>query len=399
MKKQIMVQMMGEFMVSAGGVDDVSLVTKTRKGVALMEYLILNKGKQVPRQRLINVLWSDYLHTNPESALKTLVSRVRKILSGMSVDLSGCIVSERGSYRWENLPGMQVDMLEIMEIFELLARETDTEKQKEYYSRLLELYKGDLYLTGDITGGTDYQVALHNEYLNAVYDYIELLMKEQAYEQIIDVCRRALRIDEFDERLNMEMMQAQVAGGRVDDAMEQYRRAADMSEQYLDAPLSEEMQAFYKKIISSGNSLKYSLDSVKAQLRQPGYSKRAHLCDFAEFQNIFSLMSPTLERVGCSIFLGLITISDPGDEKPAAPTMRKLMDSLTQILCSNLRRGDVVAQYSDTMAAIMLPTVNYTTGNMVIERIRHLFFEANPGAKVPFHYRLSEVGGNERGFQ
>ena len=67
-------------------------------------------------------------------------------------------------------------------------------------------------------------------------------------------------------------------------------------------------------------------------------------------------------------------------------------------ICLNLRRGDVVTQYTETIAAVMLPTVNYTTGNMVMERIRQMFFEKNPGVNIPFHYRLAELGSTDRTF-
>ena len=79
-EKNISVQMMGEFVISVDGVEIPSLVNRTRKGVSLIEFLVLNKGKTIPRQRLINVLWSGMQNTNPESALKTLVSRLRKLM-------------------------------------------------------------------------------------------------------------------------------------------------------------------------------------------------------------------------------------------------------------------------------------------------------------------------------
>ena len=407
MQRHISIQMMGEFVISVDGQEISSLVSRSRKGVALIEYLILNKGKQVPKRRLINILWSGYMHTNPESSLKTLVSRTRKMLGEIDEDLAACIASERGSYRWESLDTVRIDMLEIMEIFERLARETERSKSVYYYDRLISLYKGDLFLTGDIEGGEGYEVALHNEYLNAIYDYIEILMEEGEYDRIISVCRKALRIDEFDERLHMEMMQAQVASGRVDDAMEQYHRMADMNEQYLDVAPSEEMQAFYEKIIRSGNSMKYNVESVKKELRTDTSIRGAYQCDYPEFRRIFNLINPTLERLGCSIFLGLVMLREPegqvqwepkGQGQKQQPGMQKLMDSLLEVICLNLRRGDVVTQYSQTIAAVMLPTVNYTTGNMVMERIRQMFFEKNPEANVPFHYRLIELGNANRNF-
>ena len=393
--KTISLKMMGEFSISVNGQETATLVAKTRKGVALIEYLILNWGKQVPKQRLMRILWSDYLHANPESALKTLVSRLRKTLNEICDGLGECVASQRGCYYFESLPGMHIDVLEIMQIFENLPREKDEERRRTLYKQLLRLYTGDLFLTGDLEGGEGYHAALHNEYLNAVYDYIELLLEHEEYNQIVEVCKKARKIDQFDERLNMEMMQAQVEANHLEDAMEEYRRVTDLNRKHLDVEPSEEMRKFYEKMIRSGNTLKFNLEAARTQLSvDEEILHGAHVCGYEEFRQIYSLLAPTLKRLGCNMFLGLISLQDQDEEDEStqdAALQRQQMNSLLDILRENLRRGDVVMQYSPTMAMLLLPTVNYTTGNMIMERIRYQFLESNPGSKSAFRYRLGEL--------
>ena len=397
MGRSVKIRMMGEFVIVIDGQETPSIVNKSRKGAALVEYLILNRGKQVPKQRLQNMFWSDFLHNNPESALKTLVSRIRKILNDACDGLGNCIMSERGSYRWESMPDMEIDLLEIMDLYELLAREKDEGRKRNLYSRLMRLYRGDLYLTGDIEGGEGYQAALHSEYLNAVYDYIELLMEKEEYSRIVDVCGRALSIDEFDERLHMEMMQAQVNSNNIEDAMEQYRRMAELNQRYLDAEPSEEIRLFYKKLIQSGKSLKYNLENVSNDLKEGMLKRGAFVCEYDAFKQYFHMMNPTLERLGCTMFLGMITLREKDQPEASENEVydrvtEKIMEDLIEILRVSLRRGDLVTRYSSTVALVLLPTVNHTTGNMIMERIRHMFQEKHPSASIPFHYRLGELG-------
>ena len=386
--KTISLKMMGEFSISINGQETATLVAKTRKGVALIEYLILNWGKQVPKQRLMRILWSDYLHANPESALKTLVSRLRKTLNEICDGLVHLIAPLMTA-----LPSALT--FEIMQIFEDLPREKDEERRRALYKQLLRLYTGDLFLTGDLEGGEGYHAALHNEYLNAVYDYIELLMEHEEYNQIVEVCKKARKIDQFDERLNMEMMQAQVEANHLEDAMEEYRRVTDLNRKHLDVEPSEEMRKFYEKMIRSGNTLKFNLEAARTQLSvDEEILHGAHVCGYEEFRQIYSLLAPTLERLGCNMFLGLISLQDQDEEDEStqdAALQRQQMNSLLDILRENLRRGDVVMQYSPTMAMLLLPTVNYTTGNMIMERIRYQFLESNPGSKSAFRYRLGEL--------
>ena len=394
MSEDVTIRMMGEFSISVNGKEVTNLASRTKKGVSLMTYLVLNAGKQVPRQRLKNMLWSDYLHANPDGAMKTLISRLRKTLDESREGLGECIGSQRGSYYWQDVPGVKVDLLEIMNIFEDLPREKDPVRRESLFRSLLHLYTGDLYLTGDIEGGEGYQAALHTEYLNAVYEYIEFLMEKEQVSKILDVCKKARKIDQFDERLYIEMMQAQVGANRLADAMEEYRKLTDLTRKHLDAEPSEEMQKFYQKVIQSGSSLKFNLESIRTELQKGKEGEGAYQCGFEEFKQIFNLLNPTMNRLGCSMFLAMILLSDQDSAEPSETEnirIRKLMDSLFVILHDNLRRGDIMTRYSSTMAIVMLPTVNYTTGNMIMERIRHLFFEENPDAGVPFHYRIDEL--------
>lgn len=386
------IRMMGEFVILSGGQEYNSLVGKTRKGVAFMEYLILNYGKQVPKQRLLSVLWSGYKHANPENSLKVMVSRLRKLLNEICEGLGECIRTDRGAYSWVNHEGMTVDVLEIMDIFEKIPEETSMSKKTGLYNKLIELYRGDLYLTGDYVNGSEYSAAFHNEYLNAVYDYIELLMREGRYDKIIEVCAAAQRVDEFDERLHMEMMQAQVYTNRISEAMEQYRKVTDIHEQYLEVEPSVELQSFYSRIMRQKKALRFSLDSLKRELREGLPPSGAYICEYAEFRQICYLMIPTLDRIRCSLFMGLIMIGEQEDDPGLDEVvLDKVIGSLLTILHENLRRGDVVSRISPTIVAVMLPSVNHTTGNMVLERIHQLFLMHNPSIKVPFRYRLGEM--------
>ena len=75
MQKRVMINMMGDFSISVDGVPHAHLVAKSRKGISLLQYLILERGKHVPSQRLVRELWSGSHCDGPENALKTMVSR------------------------------------------------------------------------------------------------------------------------------------------------------------------------------------------------------------------------------------------------------------------------------------------------------------------------------------
>ena len=211
----VRITMMGDFLIYINEQHVENPVSKSRKGTALMEFLVLHRGRPVPNQQLLHALWPEHSVSNPENALKTLVSRMRTLLNQMSEDLGTCIVSDRGAYHWRNLPGMRIDVMDLMDLYDAVGRERDTEVQRGLYQQILELYKGDLYQTGDLDGDLGFAQQMHNQFLQSIYGYIELLRKAEDFNEICSVCRAALEVDSFDDRLHIELMPHQRRAGAV----------------------------------------------------------------------------------------------------------------------------------------------------------------------------------------
>ena len=144
MTETIRIQMMGSFAVYLDEIRMQTQIGKSRKGISLLEMLILEKGAQVSNQRIYELLWGDSQSANPEAALKTLISRLRASMNALQEGFGGCIVADRGAYHWETRPGVSVDVLEIMDILQRLSEKPDAAERRRLMERLLFLYEGDL---------------------------------------------------------------------------------------------------------------------------------------------------------------------------------------------------------------------------------------------------------------
>ena len=387
----IRIQMMGNFLIYINEQRVENPVSKSRKGTALVEYLVLHRGKPVPNQQLLRALWPEHSVTNPENALKTLVSRMRTLLNQMSQGLGSCIVSDRGAYHWQSLPEMHIDAMELMDLYDAIEAERDPDKLRTMYERVLELYTGDLFQTGDLEGDSGFAQQLHAQYLTAVYGYIELLRKAEDYNEIIAVCRTALEVDSFDDRLHIELMKAMVSLNRTSDALVQYKHATNLTYRYLGAPPSPEMMAFYQEMNRARQSLKYNLDAIRRELHNSSMERGAFVCDYEMFKAIYNLEMRNLERLGTTMFLGIIMVGEDDDGNDSI-RQDNIMNGLIEILRDNLRKGDIITHFSPSVIALLLPTVNYKTGSMVMERIRQLFYRRYPNSDIPFHSRLGMLG-------
>ena len=390
--KQVVIRMMSLFTIEANGVVHEELMARSRKGISLIQYLVLERGRPVSSQRLIRELWHENRSENPESALKTMVSRMRAALNGISPELGSCIVSGPGNYRWQSLPHVRVDVLEIIDLLNVLRREPPSPGHIKKTETLMKLYTGDLYLTGDILNGQATFNWLHNEYLSAVYRYIELLKANEEYTKICDVCRRAILIDDLDEQLHLELMQAMANLNRSDEAAAEYRKLTRKSRDFYDAEPGEEIQAYYESLAEAGKTVRFNLDIIRNELiEKEGGTRGPFFCEYEAFKEVYNIYMRNLERLGSTMFLGVIMLGEVGD-KANVIRRESCMAGLQEILRTNMRKGDIITRFSENTYALLLPTVNYSSGNMVMERIEKLYYQEYSSHAISMYTRISPLG-------
>ena len=98
-----------------------------------------------------------------------------------------------------------------------------------------------------------------------------------------------------------------------------------------------------------------------------------------------------LERLGATMFLAIIMVSPYNDKEIDNMRQNQIMDGLLEILKQNLRKGDTITRFAPTIFALLLPTVNYNTGGMVLERIKRVFYRSYPNSNIVFNYRVGPL--------
>ena len=395
MRETIRIQMMGEFVIYLNERQADHMVNKSRKGLALIEYLIVNRGQPVSNQRLLSTFWNDENVTNPENALKTLVSRVRTMLSQVAPNLGSCIVADRGAYHWECLPEMTVDLYELEDIFTRLPSMRDGERKREAYRRMMLLYRGSLLQKSELNEWVyPRATALHNQYVSGVYGYLEMLKqsgKAEDEQEIISVCRSALEHEPFDDRIHIELMRALLKNNNATEAKAQFEEVMHLHYHYLNVKPSRELMEFYNEIVEASKNIEFNLESICRQLYQSSREQGAFVCDFQVFKEIFNLQIRNIERLDTTMFLAVVMVSRIDGEQMESIKQENVMRGLMEILRMNLRKGDVITHFSPTMVAMLLPTVDYSTGDSVMERLKQKFYQAYPNSNVLFSYRIAPL--------
>lgn len=394
MGDRIHIQMMDKFAIYINEQQRAQMLNNSKKGLELIAFLILNQNRPVLNQKLLSTLWPDEnSSSNPATALKTLISRTRATLNKISEGFGNCIVADRGAYHWEMLPGMTVDVCRIEEILNGLAvyRE-DAEEYGRQIEQMLELYAGDLLQDCEPSEWAVRRAAkIQSSVLEAVDQYVKLLLEKKEYDNAIRICRQALDIDNFNEQFHMYLMKALIETNRNTEALTQYKHATHLQYRYFGVQPSEDMQEFYKQIVNAGRTLEFNLEAIQNELIESENQPGAFVCEYAVFKEIFNLQIRNLRRLQTTMFLAVIMVSDIKGEALDSMRQAGIMNGLMEILKTNLRKGDAITHYSPTMLALLLPTADYKTAGMVMERIKKIFYSQYPVSEVKFDYRVGPL--------
>ena len=386
----VLIRVFGEFSITVNGVIHSHLISKSRKGVSLLTYLVLQEGKPVSSQRLIREMWSAKSSSNPESALKTMVSRLRAILNELSDGLGNCIQCSQSSYCWKGAPGVQVDLIAFSGALNELRGALTEEERIEKYRRIQELYRGDLIQTGELVNGVIQSSRMHREYLEAMYAYVRLLQGREDYAEIRRVCEQGLRIDASDDFFRIEMVRAACCLNHEKQAEDEYCRVMVGD----DGEIRARSISSYHELSEAGVSLQERLEAIRQELQEQNESRGdsgPFFCDYEAFKEFYDIQIRNLRRLGSTMFLSVIMVS--GRDGGLSDFSREsAMAGLQEILRRNLRKGDIVTRFSPDMMAMLLPTVSYSTGGMVLERIENLFYDEYPSTKVIMHHRITTLG-------
>ena len=388
---KIKIKMFGNFEILVNGNVVLTQLRQAKKTSQFLEYLILKKDRAVPHEELLEMLWSDKENRNPATALRTLLHRYRSLVEQSSLpELEDSILTARGAYQWNSNLDCEIDVFE----FERLCQEARTPGMSnreciERYLQMLQIYTGPLLTnSAEEMWVVPKSVYYHDLFLESVFTLLDLLKVEEEYDVIVQVCRKAMDVDMFDERLHLELMMALVKTGKKREALSQYYFATDLHYKQLGIQPSGEIRAVYKLIVQADQEMEADIEKVQNMLEEDKDGHGAFVCEYEIFKEIYQLQRRMLERYNGTMFLALLTISNTYEQRFDNLVLDNIMKQLLHVSQSNLRRGDTISRYSVMQYVILLPSVTYETGRLVLDRIKKAFYNEYVKSSVVLTYKL-----------
>lgn len=367
---------------------------RSKKLWKLLEYIVQNRGRQIPQEELLRLLWSETsMGDNPMSSLKTLLHRVRNTLDRLGIEESRhLILQQAGTYYWNpNIP-VKVDADE----FEAVAEQTKSidlpEEKLNSALRAMVLYKGP-YLGGSYIGEAwaDEPAGRYQQlYLYCYNTAIQILIGEERYDEMIFLSRYAMEIDPSRELYYYNLISALIEKGEWEEALTAYENALDLFYHTYRKTPSERLRSLYRGIVRSSNSVEMDIAIVREKLDE-GRVNKPISCEYDTFKLIYEVKTQQESQTPCYLILLTVTSADKGDPTPADRYLDRALGQLERQLAIAMNEGDVYTRYSLTQMLAMVTLPGEDELFALLKRIQQTFKYNNLSCPVELAFKAERI--------
>ncbi len=351
-----------------------------KKALSFLQYLIVNHTRNISSEELIEQFWSEKGSSAPANALKSMLFKTRNLLKIMFPDQENLILTLQGCYGWNPEVRVRLDSEEFEKIC-LDARKRSGKEYLETLLRAIELYKGDFLSSND----SDWAVSLRRYYQTLYLDVckmvLPLLQEKERWTEMINICEQASAVDFSADTFIVYQMQALIAMGHPERAVEAYQAFRNMLWEEFEIEPAEQVEQIHMLAESMCQNNMDCADILKL-VAEGECEDHAFFCTFGVFQSIVALEKRHLERSGQSSVLVIVTL---GNKVTPTTDARRL----ERVLLEGLRTGDPVARLDAGSYILMLSGASLENAESVMERIDRTFHKVYSHSRACISFRLS----------
>lgn len=389
----LIIRTLGTFSVSIDGNTLSNNSSRAQQVWKLFKYIVTNRTKPIPVDRLVDMLWPEGNVDNPVKALYSLMHRLRTIMKKGGAGDHDYILFQHNSYVWNSKVPYFLDA-QRFEACCQRAKNKDISVSERIgdYNEALSLYDGDFLAESSLE---DWVLPWANYYKRmytaAAADLCSLYRQEGHYELIVRVCEQAIERDPYEEALHEELIAALIKLGQYAQAATHYDYITNLLYKELSVQPSERLQELYHAIHPNSQDIQFDMSFIKNTLRESDDTQGAFYCDLDTFRYLYRLEVRSMMRSGQAVFLSLLTLTTPDHRIPDGRVLSEAMTLLKDIAVGSLRRGDVVSRYSRAQIIFLLPTQTIDDAHFVLGRIKKQFMRQYSQGKLTVHISVEPV--------
>jgi predicted ATPase/DNA-binding SARP family transcriptional activator len=235
--------------------DGAAVALVGQKPRVLLAVLLMNRGRPVTVDQLVEALWGERAPASVASAVHVHLSKVRAAVGDLLVRTPAGYLLQAGGYR--------LDAERFEELVELGRR--DPARARRALAEALALWRGeplaDLPPEGPIG---EWQRLLSEQHLHATVLRIDAELADGTAAELVGELEQLVRLHPFDERLWERLMLALYRAGRQAEALDVYARARTLLAAELGLDPGAGLQALHARVLRHDPTL--SLPGVSSGL-------------------------------------------------------------------------------------------------------------------------------------
>jgi tetratricopeptide (TPR) repeat protein len=209
------------------------------------------------------------------------------------------------------------------------------------------------------------------------------LEKAGRFDEGISICRRALLIDPYSEKIHQYLMRFLLSQDNRQEVIKVYEDLSKLLMSTFNVLPSQESRELYHEALSSmQNVTTVSPEMLLSQLGEQGQINGAVICDYVFFQKLYQAQARTVMRSGTVIHTVLLTLKNHRSKNVSQRSLSLAMDNLEKHMSLSLRKGDVITRCSASQFILMLHSANYENSCMVCRRFISSFEKKYPHSPV-----------------
>ena len=376
--EQLYIRMLGEFSLQFGENKISNNSNRSKKVWLLLAYLICQKGRIVPRQELIHLLWGDESSSNPENTLKITFHRTRTMLDQLWPSAGhDLILRQEGGYTWNGDFPQEIDI----ETFEKLCQMSASEEEEQINSALsaLELYQGDFLMKFSAEPWIiPVTTHFHNLYIETILAVCPLLSARRRHGDAVSICQTALGVEPYHEPLHQQLMQSLLDMGDQKGAIAVYDGLSLRLFNDFGIKPNAETRALYRTATQSLTDQTLPMDVVMEQVQESDAPAGALECEYDFFKILCFAEARAMLRSGKATHIALFSLTGENGDALPKRSLERAMDNMSETIRLGLRRGDAFTRCSSSQFILLLPQANYENSCMVSRRVIGAFHRKYP---------------------
>jgi DNA-binding SARP family transcriptional activator len=250
-------EVLGPIRIRAGA-DEVPV--RGRRERTLLAMLLLDAGKPVPADRLIDAIWGDAPPATARNQVQVAVFRLRNRLADAGA-ATPILLTDQDGYRAQ-VPGDQrelsVDLGEFHAEVAAARRSAtigDAARARDLYRTALARWRGPAFADVDSPPVRQAAAALDDERLHAHEECLRLDLSLGAGGELVAELTELVAAHPYRERLHAALMRALYRAGRQADALAAYRRIRILLHDELGTEPGAELQQLHRAILNGDIAL------------------------------------------------------------------------------------------------------------------------------------------------